>query len=279
MYSYRLKIINPIKKSDFIIREVRHFTGKFMSILDLKSKIMDEFKDQLPESTDFKVGYFHGKQSAKRWLITQEDIDLMYESGKTKLLLWADARSSPPTADEATSKGHKRKHESISGSFVSKRQQIESEVDEVVSELKEKHGSKYSLPQLRLWARSVISGNHDSKDEPPNLPAITGLAPKRPKKQSFGDALAEAASTFASAIRAPEIRQSGGPNAVVLSGSSPVKVSENERPVCLSPGRVTELRSKKLQELKYLLEHNILTNEEFGEQKALVLASLRKLTH
>ena len=240
---------------------------------------MSLFKDQLPETTDYRVGYFYGKQSAKRWLITQEDIDEMYESGKNKLLLWADARS---TIDEASSKGHKRKHESSNCSFVSKRQQIESEVDDVVSELKEKHSSMYSLPQLRLWARSIISGNHDSKDEPPNLPAITGLGPKRPKKQSFGDALAEAASSFASAIRAPEIRQSGGPNAVVLSGGNPTKVSESERPVCLYPGRVTELRSKKLQELKelqYLLEHNILTNEEFAEQKALVLASLRKLTH
>ena len=158
-------------------------------------------------------------------------------------------------------------------------------MDSLVADLKEKQGNKYSMPQLRLWARSIVSGTDDSTEEPPNLPAITGLGPKRPKKQSVGDALAEAASTFASAIRAPEIRQSGGPNAVVLSGNSPSKAgssSESGRPICLSPGRVTELRSKKLQELKelqYLLEHNILTNKEFAEQKALVLASLCKLTH
>ena len=36
---------------------------------------MEEFKDELPETTDFKVGYFYGKrqQSAKCWIVTQED--------------------------------------------------------------------------------------------------------------------------------------------------------------------------------------------------------------
>lgn len=50
--------------------------------------------------------------------------------------------------------------------LVSKCQQIEAEVDSIVTELKEKQGEKYSLPQLRLWGRSIISGNHDSTKEP-----------------------------------------------------------------------------------------------------------------
>ena len=58
----------------------------------MKKKLMEEFKDELPETTDFKVGYFYGKQSAKRWIVTQEDLDAMYKTGKDKLLLWADAR-------------------------------------------------------------------------------------------------------------------------------------------------------------------------------------------
>ena len=57
---------------------------------------------------------------------------------------------------------------------------------------------------------------------------------------------------------------------------------DNDKSVVLSPGRVTELRSKKLQELRELQclrDQNILTEEEFAEQNGLVLASLRKLTH
>lgn len=50
----------------------------------------------------------------------------------------------------------------------------------------------------------------------------------------------------------------------------------------ISPGKITELRIKKLQELRelqQLLEQNLLTEEEFTEQKAMVLSSLRKLAH
>ena len=61
---------------------MHHFGGKFATILDLKRKIMEEFKDKLPETTDFKVGYFYGKQSAKRWIVIQEDLDAMYKTGK-----------------------------------------------------------------------------------------------------------------------------------------------------------------------------------------------------
>ena len=48
---------------------------------------MEEFKDELPETTDFKVGYFYGKQSAKRWIVTQEDSDAMYETGKEAFVM------------------------------------------------------------------------------------------------------------------------------------------------------------------------------------------------
>ena len=50
----------------------------------------------------------------------------------------------------------------------------------------------------------------------------------------------------------------------------------------ISPGRITDLRMKKLHELRELqglLEQNVLNQEEFDEQKRLVLDSLRKLTH
>ena len=36
-------------------------------------------------------------------------------------------------------------------------QEKEDEVDEVYKTLKEKHGSKYDVPKLRLWARMVCT--------------------------------------------------------------------------------------------------------------------------
>ena len=60
------------------------------------------------------------------------------------------------------------------------------------------------------------------------------------------------------------------------SGSIPSSASA----VGHSPGRINDLRMrnlKELRELQELLEQNILTHEEFIEQKSIVLGAMRKL--
>jgi len=168
---------------------------------------------------------------------------------------------------------------------------VESDVDEISSELKEQHGTKYTLPQIRLWARIyiyIVAGSHEIMTDPPQIPAITGIQPKRAKRESLGEALVEAASTIVGALHKPEIKQSnvGATNVVITSDTTatPPKIlsSTSGQPSGLSPGRVCELRSKKMQklrELQQLLEQNILTDAEFAEQKSLFLNSLRKLSH
>ena len=44
---------------------------------------------------------------------------------------------------------------------------------EFVCELREKHGSTYSLPQIRLWAEMSEAGHHESTDDPQQTAAIT----------------------------------------------------------------------------------------------------------
>ena len=78
-------------------RDVHQFHGKYTSIKDIKEKLKDEFKDHLPDTDDFQIGYYLGKQSCKMWLVTEEDLKSMYENiGKDNILLWSDARSSNP---------------------------------------------------------------------------------------------------------------------------------------------------------------------------------------
>ena len=66
MFSYRVKIVNPIRKRDSIVRDIRKFHGKFTSVVDLKVKLMEEFEEQVPPTTRFSVGYFAGRQSTKK---------------------------------------------------------------------------------------------------------------------------------------------------------------------------------------------------------------------
>ena len=284
-----MKIIHSNKKSDFVVRELHHFHGKFDSITSLKLKLMDEFGELVPATTEFQIGYFRGKQSTKYWIMCQDDLDMMNEllvKGKGSILLWCDARSRGSPECES-SRGRKRKSPPVSEPVLSKRQQLDENIQDTVKDLKEKHGSKYSFPQLRLWARMIEAGNHESTDNPPLIPAITGITPKREKKPSLSDVIAGAATTLANAFRSPDVQQRNKQNIVISSEalSSPVKCNPNPsvtQTTGISPGKVTELRMKKLRELRELqelLECNILTQQEFTEQKRLVLDSLCKLTH
>ena len=42
-----------------------------------------------------------------------------------------------------------------------------SEVDDIVSKLKEKHGEKYTPVQLNCWAHMINTHKHESLDSPP----------------------------------------------------------------------------------------------------------------
>lgn len=126
----------------------------------------------------------------------------------------------------------------------------------------------FSKPQLRLWARMINCGTHDDYSEPPRVPLITGTAPKRRKTDSsteVSDAVTDAARAVAKAFSPPP----PNPPSAGISG-----------PIGVSPGKTVELRSKNLEQLRYiqqLYEDNILSTTEYEEQKCIILSAIRKL--
>ena len=66
MYNYRTKLINPDKRSDFVILEMHNHHRRFASVEDLRSAITEEFCENVPtcntSTCTFQVGYF---QSSK----------------------------------------------------------------------------------------------------------------------------------------------------------------------------------------------------------------------
>ena len=146
-------------------------------------------------------------------------------------------------------------------------QEKEDEVDKFYKTLKEKHGSKYDVPILRLWARMMSANLHDDTENPPNIPAFLNATPKKSRKDSFTDAIEGAAVAFANAV-------SKGQQANDLSNE---KVSIPLVPSAISP---VELRMKNFEQLRYLqnlFEDGVLTDKEYSEQKENILSSLRKL--
>jgi hypothetical protein len=69
---------NKSKRSEFVTRELKTFTGVFETIKALKLKLIDEMDTLVPPTLDFQLGYFSGKQSEKHWLIEEGDHKEMY---------------------------------------------------------------------------------------------------------------------------------------------------------------------------------------------------------
>ena len=155
-------------------------------------KLIEEFKELVPDTLSFNVGYFEGQSHSKIWLVTREDFSTMYRKyPRGEITLWGDGRSEQ---EEDLGCRKKRKRDES----VSKRQEKEEAVDDIFKQLKEKHGEKYDTPRLRLWARSIGSKIHDYLDCPPDLPAFrkeTELK-KSVKRDSLTDALTGAVLAF-----------------------------------------------------------------------------------
>ena len=256
-YCYKVKIINPSKKSEVIVRQLNNCTSKFKSVSDIRIKLIDQFGEQVPSTLDFTVGYYDGSQQAKVWLCTTDDLNAMYSKHPNggSLSLWCDGKADP-----------KRKREVDSSTTY--RHQKEEEAEAIYKELREKHSSMYDSPRLRLWARMISSGLHEDYYEPPDIPAFSGNGCKRPRRDSLSDSLSGAAVAFASALNK-------GNNTDRDKHSTP---STTE---VVSSSQAIELRMKNYEQLRYLqslLDDGILNEEEYVEQKKNILLSLRKLS-
>ena len=110
--------------------------------------------------------------------------------------------------------------------------------------------------QYRLWARMLVTGVDSSKENPPQVPMITGSTPRHPVSQN------------SSVVQSPQINQT------VSEGTAP------QKGLGVSPGKISEIRGEsytQLATLKQLYEDGVLTLTEFDEQKEMILGGLKKL--
>ena len=108
----------------------------------LRVKLIEEFKEQVPNVLTFNVGYFKGQQHSKIWLVTSDDLQSMYmKYSRGEIMLWCDGRGIP--VDEAESVGRSKRKRDEAGT--SRRQEREEEVDTVYKELEDKHADKYAI--------------------------------------------------------------------------------------------------------------------------------------
>ena len=117
-----------------------------------------------------------GRQSTKRWICCEDDLDAVYTAYTTcprmEIMLWCDSRES----DEDLPKNKRHK----TGDTMTKHEETEQRVAEIAEELKEMHEEELKLSevQYRLWAQMLVTGVQSSKETPPQVPMITGSTPR-----------------------------------------------------------------------------------------------------
>ena len=252
-FTYKVKIINPAKKSDYVTRHLHHFYSKFNTIISLYTKLIEELKEQVPNNLTSSIGYFEGQKHSKVSIASDDDLKAMYSMYPSgDITLWCDARSEDGEGKK------KRKRAAVSSTY----HEGEEEVEDVYKELKEKHLDKYAVPKLRLWARMIVSHLHESTDEPPNVPIFSGCPPKKPR-EDLTSALSGAAEAFAKVISCPK-------------GDS-ATASSSPNVIAMSPSTLANVRMKNFEQLRYIKQlhsDDILTDEEFKQQKENILCAI-----
>ena len=269
-YTYKVRIINPSKKSDVVSRYLNKHSSRFPSVNAIRLQLIEEFKGQVPDSTSFQVGYFEGSHQAKIWLVTDDDLKRMYEIHNKggQISLWCEGVSND---------GHSNLKRKRDDSGVSKRQEEEDVEDNFkVFQRKHRANKQFTTPMLRLWARTITAGLHDHFDSPPDLPAFSQSQPKKPRKQeSLSDALSEAAVSIVHALSGSSSKEKEK-EPITPSKTAPAASVG----IGVSPGKSVELRMKNFEQLRYLqqfYEDHILDESEYQEQKQNILTALRKL--
>ena len=271
--TYKLKVINPSDGGKYVVRMWHDCSKVFKSIKDLKEQMAESFGDHLYSNIPAAIGYFDGRHQTKRWLCTDKDLEVMYATlTMREIFLWCEVQK------PAMAKEKKRCAEDDSNADAkrgkqrrTKRDIHEDQCDEYYEELSKIHGDNYSSVQLRLWARMLANGLHNDKNEPPAVPMITGVTPKRPKKESLQDTIVCVAKTFADAFIDKKVQKSSPE----LSLKENISVAHG-----VSPGRAADVRMKNYEQLRYLqslLDDGILSLDEFCEQKQTILFALKKL--
>ena len=85
-----------------VVRELYNYHDKFDSVDAIQQKLKEEFSEHIARGLNFSIGYFEGRHQTKRWLISRQDVEKMYEKlqGKPEIFLWSDGKDDSKTVTE-----------------------------------------------------------------------------------------------------------------------------------------------------------------------------------
>ena len=247
LISVSVKIICPNEKradhKTYMLRGLN--TEEVNSVVDFREALFAEFGPKLIDSDcEFDFGYYKGTK--RIWVRNGQDLEECMQLLRTKsssMTVWCEGRSrkrkkkaldSSGSDDESNGTKKKKKGASSDDKM--------SSVDDIVDDLRERHGHAFNNLQYRVWAESVVGRRHTSLDKPPR------------------------GSYFKRSTVSPHDR-------------SPVNLEEKS-PKVITPIKAAELKTKyisQIKELYSLLESGALTESDFQKQKSKILELMDKV--
>ena len=124
----------------------------------------------------FDAGYYEGSKHAKVWVVTDNDVGVMYTKYPNggEITLWCEGGG----GDKEASKMQKKDREEAATSW---REENEEEVQETLHGNTEGKVCQHWAIQhdpVSLWARMVVSGQHGSLEKAPDGQAFGGTVAK-----------------------------------------------------------------------------------------------------
>lgn len=170
--------MNKAKKKEYKVEKLSSTTpfGSLDSILSAIQEVDDRVGGN--------IGYIepgHGLKGKQKWLLDDNDVSEMYAVHKNKrevmLYAFTDRQVEGGSGRVAPTQSHSRKHtEQSTDAQTTKKDgyaKTITEVETVMSKLKEKHGARYDAERYACWAHTIHSGKHSSYEQPPDLPYFT----------------------------------------------------------------------------------------------------------
>ena len=214
-----------------------------MSIEKLKALIKAQLQKEVTQNGDFDVGYLQGSNIVS--IRTKEDLLEIWASFQkgVSTILWCDGlkkacQKRPRHGDFSSGDESDDFPLSKVAKKRKKDEEKEDRVEATIKNLKEKNGvSTYTQMQYRIWAEMIIGGVHADVSHAPTSTMF--------------------------------IRAGGG-----------VKKKDSNSATAVSPAKAIDSRSKcykQLSDLKNLFESGILSNQEYSDEKAIIMGTLKRL--
>ena len=177
-----IKVLCPGgKRNDhktFVMRDID--LRALPDIKSLKELVLERVGSNTVSATlEFDIGYFQGNK--RIWLRSPEDlaelIRLLRSRGGT---IWCEGlsqqdirtttqvkRSAPVESSDSDVEEEVQVAKSCKKKKRSAFDERLEQVDNVVDELRDRHGTKFTSIQYRVWAETINSGRHTDRDNPP----------------------------------------------------------------------------------------------------------------